>query len=34
VVQVTVNYDYKFLLPFLPKGTWRMTSESQMVITQ
>jgi Flp pilus assembly protein TadG len=34
VVQVTVNYDYKFLMPFLPKGTWRMTSESQMVITQ
>jgi Flp pilus assembly protein TadG len=34
VVQVTVNYNYMFLLPFLPKGTWTMTSESQMVITQ
>jgi Flp pilus assembly protein TadG len=34
VVQVTVKYDYKFILPFLPSGTLAMTSESQMVITQ
>jgi Flp pilus assembly protein TadG len=34
VVQVTVNYNYTFLLPFLPKGAFTMSSESQMVITQ
>ncbi len=34
VVQVTVNYDYKFIFPFLPSGTFRMSSESQMIITQ
>jgi Flp pilus assembly protein TadG len=35
VVQVTVNYSFKFVLPFLPGGTViPMSSESQMIITQ
>ena len=34
VVQVTVNYNYTFLMPLLPKGSFTMSSESQMVITQ
>jgi Flp pilus assembly protein TadG len=34
IVQVTVNYNYKFIFPFLPKGALRMSSESQMIITQ
>jgi Flp pilus assembly protein TadG len=34
VVQVTVNYNFNFILPFLPAGTLRMSSESQMIITQ
>ena len=34
VVQVTVTYNFVFTLPFLPKGTVPMTSESQMIITQ
>lgn len=34
VVQVTVNYNFKFLFPFLPAGTLPMSSESQMIITQ
>lgn len=34
IVQVTVNYNFKFVLPFLPTGTFRMSSESQMIITQ
>ncbi|MBV8515495.1 MAG: pilus assembly protein [Acidobacteria bacterium] len=34
IVQVTVNYNYKFIFPFLPGGTLRMSSESQMIITQ
>jgi len=34
MVQVTVNYDYKFIFPFLPSGTFRISSESQMIITQ
>lgn len=34
VVQVTVNYNFKFVLPFLPAGAVPMSSESQMVITQ
>jgi Flp pilus assembly protein TadG len=34
IVQVTVNYNYKFSFPFLPKGAFTMSSESQMVITQ
>ena len=34
VVQVTVTYNFKFVLPFLPTNTLRMTSESQMIITQ
>ncbi len=34
VVQVTVNYNFKFIFPFLPAGTLPMSSESQMIITQ
>jgi Flp pilus assembly protein TadG len=34
VVQVTVNYNFKFLFPFMPAGTLAMSSESQMIITQ
>jgi Flp pilus assembly protein TadG len=34
VVQVTVNYDFAFTLPFLPKGAVPMSSKSQMIITQ
>jgi Flp pilus assembly protein TadG len=34
VVQVTVNYNFKFLTPFMPAGTLPMSSESQMIITQ
>ena len=34
VVQVTVNYNFKFVLPFLPRGTLPMSSKSQMIITQ
>jgi Flp pilus assembly protein TadG len=34
VVEVTVNYNFKFVLPFLPAGTIPMSSESQMIITQ
>ena len=34
VVQVTVNYNYKFIFPFLPSGALKMSSESQMIITQ
>ena len=34
IVQVTVNYNYKFIFPFLPSGALKMSSESQMIITQ
>jgi Flp pilus assembly protein TadG len=34
VVQVSVNYAYTFLFPFLRQGNFTMTSTSQMVITQ
>lgn len=34
IVQVTVNYDYNFFLPFLAGRTFTMSSASQMVITQ
>ncbi len=34
VVQVTVTYNFKFALPFLPRGTVPMTSASEMIITQ
>jgi Flp pilus assembly protein TadG len=34
VVQVTVNYNFKFLMPFLPAGRLNMSSESQMIITE
>jgi Flp pilus assembly protein TadG len=34
VVQVTVIYNFAFTLPFLPKGGFSMSSESQMIITQ
>jgi Flp pilus assembly protein TadG len=34
VVEVQVNYDYKFFFPFLPNGSVTMTSTSELVITQ
>ena len=34
VVQVQVQYAYKFFFPFLPKSTMNMSSASQMVISQ
>jgi len=34
VVQVTVNYSYTFFFPFLPTSPIKMSSSSQMVITQ
>jgi Flp pilus assembly protein TadG len=34
VVQVTVNYNFKFFFPFIPVRTLPMSSESQMIITQ
>jgi Flp pilus assembly protein TadG len=35
VVQVTVTYNFSFILPLMPRGTpLRMSSESQMIITQ
>lgn len=33
VVQVKVDYDFKFVVPFMPAG-FTMSSESQMIITQ
>jgi Flp pilus assembly protein TadG len=33
IVQVTVNYQFKFVVPFMPAG-FTMGSESQMIITQ
>lgn len=34
IVQVTVNYNFKFFFPFIPVRTLPMSSESQMIITQ
>jgi hypothetical protein len=34
LVTVQVSYPFKFILPFLPKSTWTMTSTSQVVIAQ
>jgi len=34
VVQVKVTYDYHFFMPFLPSSLVKMTSTSEMVITQ
>ena len=34
IVQVHVNYNFNFLLPFMPKNTLVMQSTSQMVISQ
>ncbi len=34
IVQVTVNYDFKFIVPLIPGGGFTMSSESQMLITQ
>jgi Flp pilus assembly protein TadG len=34
VVQVQVQYAYKFFFPFLPKSTVNMSSASEMVISQ
>ena len=33
-VSVTVSYNFKFIMPFLPASTVTMTSTSQMVISQ
>jgi len=33
-VQVTVTYNFKFILPFLPSSTYAMKSTSEMVISQ
>jgi Flp pilus assembly protein TadG len=33
-VQVRVIYNFKFILPFLPKSTYSMQSTSEMVISQ
>jgi hypothetical protein len=33
VVQVTVDYNFKFVVPFMPAG-FKMSSESQMIVTQ
>jgi Flp pilus assembly protein TadG len=33
-VQVQVTYNFSFVLPFLPKGTFPMKSTSEMVISQ
>jgi Flp pilus assembly protein TadG len=34
IVQVTVNYDFRFIVPLIPSGGFTMSSESQMIITQ
>jgi Flp pilus assembly protein TadG len=34
IVQVTVNYNFAFITPFIPTRTLTMSSESQMIITQ
>jgi Flp pilus assembly protein TadG len=33
-VQVTVTYNFKFILPFLPTSTYPMKSTSEMIISQ
>jgi hypothetical protein len=33
-VQVTVTYNFKFILPFMPSSTYAMKSTSEMVISQ
>jgi len=33
-VQVQVTYNFKFILPFLPKSTYSMQSTSEMIISQ
>jgi Flp pilus assembly protein TadG len=33
-VQVQVTYNFKFVLPFLPKATYPMKSTSEMIISQ
>lgn len=33
-VQVTVMYNFKFILPFMPSSTYAMKSTSEMVISQ
>ena len=33
-VQVQVTYNFKFILPFLPKSTYSMRSTSEMIISQ
>jgi hypothetical protein len=33
-VQVVVTYQFKFILPFMPKSTYSMKSTSEMVISR
>jgi Flp pilus assembly protein TadG len=33
-VQVQVSYQFKFILPFLPTSGYKMTSTSEMIISQ
>jgi hypothetical protein len=33
-MQVQVTYNFKFILPFLPKGMYTMDSTSEMIISQ
>jgi Flp pilus assembly protein TadG len=33
-VQVQVSYNFKFILPFLPKSTYAMQSTSEMIISR
>jgi Flp pilus assembly protein TadG len=33
-VEVQVSYNFKFMLPFLPTGTYSMQSTSEMIISQ
>ena len=34
IVQVTVNYDFRFMVPLIPSGGFTMSSKSEMTITQ
>lgn len=34
VVQVQVTYKFPFSMPFVPKATWNMSSQSEMEISQ
>jgi hypothetical protein len=34
IVEVKVEYDYSFFMPLMPSGQIKMTSTSEMTITQ